>query len=255
VAASHFFVGLGAGLALLTLPVVALAPGSDLPGRFVAWIDGGPRTATSNAGVSSLTRPVRGFVPGEPTPDPAAPPPTLAPAARPTAVPPPPPPTLALPPSGSAMRTGIIRSGGRPVSVRRAAGVEGPGDPVLADGSPVLVSAGSDLEVGGQAWRAIRGLNGVVGWVPSAQLNVDGELPAGARATVTSVATAERLRVANTGGSGVALRASPRDEDRLPRGLVDGTQVGVLERSGTDWVRVRADNGAEGWVPARYLAP
>jgi hypothetical protein len=250
VAASHFFVGLGAGLALLTLPVLALGPGMDVPGRFAAWIDGGPRPASSTSGATAqLTRPVRGFVPGEPTPDAAGPPPTLAPAARPTAVPPPPQPTLRLPPSGSAMRTGIIRSGGGPVTVRRAAGIDGPSDPILADGSPVLVNAGAEVQAAGQGWRAIRGLNGVVGWVPSAQVNVDGE----ARAATTPAS--ERLTVANTGGAGVALRASPRDDDRLPRGLVDGTQVAVLERSGTDWVRVRADNGAEGWVPARYLAP
>ena len=61
--------------------------------------------------------------------------------------------------------------------------------------------------------------------------------------------------VANTGGQGVVLRASPREDDRTPRGFMDGDGVTVLEHSGSDWARVRGDNGQEGWVPARYLGP
>jgi hypothetical protein len=69
-------------------------------------------------------------------------------------------------------RTGVIRSGGAAVAVRGAAGVESENDPRLADGSPVLV--GAELEAGGQVWRAVRGLGGIVGWVPSAMVAVDG---------------------------------------------------------------------------------
>jgi hypothetical protein len=60
--------------------------------------------------------------------------------------------------------------------------------------------------------------------------------------------------VAGTDGTGVVLRASPRDNDWTPRGFMDGAQVQVLERMGADWARVRGANGQEGWVPARYLA-
>jgi len=35
---------------------------------------------------------------------------------------------------------------------------------------------------------------------------------------------------------------------------MDGAAVTILEVSGADWVHVRADNGQNGWVPARYLA-
>ena len=59
----------------------------------------------------------------------------------------------------------------------------------------------------------------------------------------------------NTSGQGVVLRASPREDDRTPRGFMDGDVVTVLERTGSDWVRVRGDNGQEGWVPAKYLGP
>jgi Bacterial SH3 domain len=60
--------------------------------------------------------------------------------------------------------------------------------------------------------------------------------------------------VTGTDGTGVVLRASPRDNDWTPRGFMDGAQVQVLERMGADWARVRGANGQEGWVPARYLA-
>lgn len=63
------------------------------------------------------------------------------------------------------------------------------------------------------------------------------------------------VHVANTGGQGVVLRASPREDDRTPRGFMDGDPVTVLERSGSDWARVRGDNGQDGWVPTRYLGP
>jgi hypothetical protein len=63
----------------------------------------------------------------------------------------------------------------------------------------------------------------------------------------------EQLRVANTEGQGVVLRASPRDDDWTPRGFMDGTVVSVLERRGSDWAWVRGENGQEGWVPSRYL--
>jgi hypothetical protein len=29
----------------------------------------------------------------------------------------------------------------------------------------------------------------------------------------------------------------------------------VLERNGNEWVHVHADNGQDGWIPTRYVAP
>jgi hypothetical protein len=182
VAATHFFVGLGAGVALLTVPVLLMAPGLDVPGHVVAWIDS-PPSVTQVATPVVASRPVRGYVPGEATQGPDAPPPTLvAPFTPAPALPAPqqPPPAstltaapLPLPTLGAAVRTGVIRSGGAPVTVRRAAGIDSPNDQKLADGSPVLVSYGPELHIGGEAWRAVRGLNGVAGWVPSAMVAVD----------------------------------------------------------------------------------
>ena len=65
----------------------------------------------------------------------------------------------------------------------------------------------------------------------------------------------DRFQVAKTDGLGLAFYAAPRREARLRRGLAEGAQVTVLERVGTDWARVRADDGQEGWVGAAYLLP
>ena len=65
----------------------------------------------------------------------------------------------------------------------------------------------------------------------------------------------QRARVANTDNLGVVLRTAPRKDARVPRGLLEGTRVIVIDHAGEEWARVRAENGLEGWVPIRYLAP
>src|SRR6266699_3622797 len=61
-----------------------------------------------------------------------------------------------------------------------------------------------------------------------------------ARPTATATSEIdERVRVVNTDGQGVVLRASPRDDDKTPRGFMDGTWVTMLEQHGADWARVR----------------
>jgi hypothetical protein len=66
------------------------------------------------------------------------------------------------------MRTGVIRAGGAPVHVHGTAGVESADDRQIADGAPGLVSAGGSVQIGGLPRLAVRGLIGVVGWVPRA---------------------------------------------------------------------------------------
>jgi hypothetical protein len=68
-------------------------------------------------------------------------------------------------------------------------------------------------------------------------------------------AAPNRFQIANTDGLGVVLHTAPSPDARVPRGLLEGTAVLVVERSGSDWARVRADNGQEGWVGAQYLVP
>ena len=73
---------------------------------------------------------------------------------------------------------------------------------------------------------------------------IPAELGAGARA-----------RVANTDNLGVVFYAAPRDNARQPAGLLEGTVVTILERSGQEWARVQADSKRLGWVRAQYLVP
>ena len=138
VAASHFFVGLGAGIAILAVPVLTLTPGAELPQRLVAWIDGPPPAVTeARTEDAAISRPLRGYRPGDPTPTPAPEaPPTLRPVVVPTSAPRTQPPLPQPLPSGASMRTGVIRSGGQAVVVRRVAGVDSPDDQMIADGAP-----------------------------------------------------------------------------------------------------------------------
>jgi hypothetical protein len=64
----------------------------------------------------------------------------------------------------------------------------------------------------------------------------------------------ETAQVAHTDGLGVVLRTAPRADARVPRGLLDGARVTILERPDGEWAHVRAENGLEGWMPVQYLA-
>jgi hypothetical protein len=74
-------------------------------------------------------------------------------------------------------------------------------------------------------------------------------------ATPAPTPATNRLTIVKTDGQGVVLRSSPRMDDRTPRGLFEGSQVTVVERSGADWVKVRSPQGEEGWIPTQYTAP
>ena len=71
-------------------------------------------------------------------------------------------------------------------------------------------------------------------------------------------ATTERVKVANTGGVGAILRADP-PRGRQVAALRDGMVLQVLEHQqlpdGSEWLHVRTNDGAEGWVFSRLVAP
>jgi len=264
-AAGHFFVGLAAGVAILTVPAMLFTPASSVPRHLVDWVEGSPAQSlsiTPNEDAAT-NRPLRGYQPGDPTPAAQAAP-TIQPPTTPTALPTRAPvangplaPNLSMATANLRWAgSGVIRSGGVPVYVRRVAGIDSRDDPQIPDGSPVLVAAGPPTLVAGQQWRGIRALNGIVGWVPSTQLAIDGEvttIPATQVATATPAQPSNHGVIANTDGSGVVLRNSPNDADRSKVGLQEGTPVTVSEAAGSDWLRVRADNGQTGWVPSRYV--
>jgi Bacterial SH3 domain len=64
----------------------------------------------------------------------------------------------------------------------------------------------------------------------------------------------EAARVAHTDGQGVVLRTAPREDARVPRGLLEGARVTVIERPEGEWAQVRGETGLEGWVPIEFLA-
>ncbi len=62
--------------------------------------------------------------------------------------------------------------------------------------------------------------------------------------------------VGNTDGEGVFLRRTPRMDDKI-RAWIDHTPMVVVgppvTGDGQTWQHVRAPDGTEGYVPARYL--
>jgi hypothetical protein len=80
--------------------------------------------------------------------------------------------------------------------------------------------------------------------------------PPPATPTVAATPQPEILLVGNTGGAGVYIRSTP-DLGARVRAYVDGTRMTVLERNveggGQTWIRVRAPDGTEGFIPQQYL--
>jgi hypothetical protein len=67
----------------------------------------------------------------------------------------------------------------------------------------------------------------------------------------------ELVKVANTGGLGAILRAEPRTGRQIAN-LRDGHLLTVLEHQDLpdgEWLRVRNEQGIEGWIFARLVGP
>lgn len=66
------------------------------------------------------------------------------------------------------------------------------------------------------------------------------------------------LAVGNTEGQGVYVRRTPNMADRL-KVWPDGARMEILRKGiqgdGRTWARVRAPDGAEGYVPEQFLVP
>ena len=78
-----------------------------------------------------------------------------------------------------------------------------------------------------------------------------------ARTTAQAAPSGSLLRVANTDGQGVRLRAEPNRQARSLALLPDGTKVEARGQSeahgGLSWRPVRTASGAEGWMAADFL--
>jgi hypothetical protein len=78
----------------------------------------------------------------------------------------------------------------------------------------------------------------------------------GSPQSISSTDAPATMVVGNTDGMGVYMRRTPNMGDRL-RAWPDNTRMEVLERGvtseGRSWLKVRAPDGSEGYVPAEYL--
>jgi len=81
----------------------------------------------------------------------------------------------------------------------------------------------------------------------------------GAHPTAPALDPGTLLRVANTDGQGVRLRAEPSRQARSLALLPDGTRVQSIGRAeahgGLTWQPVRIRSGAEGWMATDFLTP
>jgi len=54
----------------------------------------------------------------------------------------------------------------------------------------------------------------------------------------------------------VNVRSGPSDGNRILKTVQSGTRMEILEKpEGSDYYRIRTENGLEGWIPNRYLTP
>lgn len=75
--------------------------------------------------------------------------------------------------------------------------------------------------------------------------------------TSSSQSTGPRVRVANTGGTGVRLRVEPSTSARVASVLPEGTMLDVVgddrQADGYTWKNVRAPGDGRGWVASQYV--
>lgn len=82
-------------------------------------------------------------------------------------------------------------------------------------------------------------------------------VPTPSPATATPVPdTPQIMVVGNTDGQGVFLRRTPHLDDKL-KPWVDGSKMEIVgapvDSDGHRWMKVRAPDGAEGYIPLEYL--
>ncbi|SIS51234.1 SH3-like domain-containing protein [Phaeovulum vinaykumarii] len=111
----------------------------------------------------------------------------------------------------------------------------------------VSVRAGTEVTVHERRgdWLLVSIEGGLGGWGPIAYLS-----PVGRRREPRPVL--RQLYVNSPRDGYLNLRSRPTTNARILMGMPNGTRVRVLSESGP-WLRVRLDDGAEGWAHGRYL--
>ena len=81
-------------------------------------------------------------------------------------------------------------------------------------------------------------------------------LPSATPSPTPAPETQRFMVIGNTDGQGVYLRRTPRMDDKL-QAWPDNTRMELLgevvQGDGRTWRKVRAPNGAEGYIPAEFL--
>ena len=120
----------------------------------------------------------------------------------------------------------------------------------------------------GEVWYLVRAVDGVSGWTTSSGISLVNDpraptataraAPPTAMAPLTAPPATPRPLVITGSGQGLFLRAQP-GQGTIIRAYPDGASVLPLgettQLDGRRWLKVRAPDGAEGWMAAEYLRP
>jgi hypothetical protein len=92
---------------------------------------------------------------------------------------------------------------------------------------------------------------------PAANATGSGAAPASGSGSTASATTGQKVRVANTGGTGVRMRLEPSLKGQILARLAEGTVLDVIGEDktadGYTWKNVRSSSGGRGWVAGSYL--
>lgn len=137
----------------------------------------------------------------------------------------------------------VAYTNGDGVNVRNSLGFGGSIIMALPEGAAVTVQDGPVAADDGSYWYNVT-VDGINGWIIADYL----ALPAG-----------QNVAIANTGGSGVNVRASATANSAVVTTLSEGTTVTLLgsqqwDAEGRSWSLIGFE-GIEGWVVGSYLGP
>jgi len=141
-------------------------------------------------------------------------------------------------------RLRVVNTGGQGLLMRDQPARSAKPVASLPEGTTLEI-AGPEQTADGITWRQVKEKGGKVGWVATQYLEVE---------QAYSI-----VKVANTGGIGVNLRAQPSKTAKIVVLLKEGAELKVIgedtSAEGITWRNVKDDNGNVGWVSSEYLVP
>lgn len=160
----------------------------------------------------------------------------------PTSISPDSPPAVAATPAPAVSVLRVANTGGEGVLMREQSSRSGKPIATLPEGAQVE-EAGPEQVADGITWRQVKEKGGKVGWVSTQYLATE---------QVYGL-----VRVANTGGEGVNLRAKAGKNEKAILLLKEGTELKIVgqdaQADGLTWRNVKDDKGNAGWVASQFL--